>query len=214
MAIVSPSILAETTQQYHSQMEKVGQFAKRIQIDLTDGRFAQTQTIKPDDAWWPVGVLADFHLMFHRPDSAVDIILQHKPNMIIVHAEADGNFASFAEICHRQGVKIGVAVLPKTPIESIISALPRIDHVLIFSGDLGKFGGHANLGLLNHAQILKHHKPSIEIGWDGGVNDQNASRLAGGGVDVLNVGGYIQNSTNPEHAYKVLERIAEETGTT
>jgi len=33
-------------------------------------------------------------------------------------------------------------------------------------------------------------------------------------VDVLNVGGFIQNSADPEHSYDTLQRIAEETGTT
>jgi ribulose-phosphate 3-epimerase len=214
MPVICPSILADTPEQYHTQIEKVGHFAERIQIDLTDGRFAKKQTIKPQDAWWPVGLQADFHLMYFRPDSAVDTILQHKPNMIIVHAESDGNFASFSEICHKHGVKIGVAVLPKSSLDSIISALPRIDHVLIFSGELGSFGGHADLDLLNRVHVLKQHKPGLEVGWDGGINDQNISRLATAGVDVFDVGGYIQNSPDPEHAYKVLERIAVETGTT
>jgi len=214
MPVICPAILAGTLDEYRAQIEKIGHFVRRIQIDLTDGTFATTRTITPDEAWWPVGVLADFHLMYHRPDTAVDTILKHKPNMIIVHAEADGNFASFSEICHRQGVKIGVAILPKTPIESLVSALPRLNHVLIFSGDLGHYGGHANLDLLSRAQFLKHHKPELEIGWDGGVNEQNISRLAAGGIDVFNVGGYIQKSDQPEHAFKILDRIAQETGTT
>jgi pentose-5-phosphate-3-epimerase len=54
----------------------------------------------------------------------------------------------------------------------------------------------------------------LEIGWDGGINDRNISQLVFGGVDVLNVGGYIQNANNPERAYNSLFRIADETGTT
>jgi hypothetical protein len=33
-------------------------------------------------------------------------------------------------------------------------------------------------------------------------------------VDVLNVGGYIHNSENPQKAFETLQRIADETGTT
>lgn len=214
MPTICPAILAADPEQYREQMERVGHFARRIQIDLTDGKFAPSQTIRPDDAWWPVGILADFHLMYSRPDAAVDTILEHQPNMVIVHAEADGNFASFANICHRKGVKVGLALLPRTSVESILEGLALIDHVLIFSGSLGSYGGQANFDLLNKANILKQHKPNIEIGWDGGVNDQNISRLASGGVDVFDVGGFIQNADNPEHSYKILERIADETGTT
>jgi ribulose-phosphate 3-epimerase len=214
MPVICPSILADTPALYRAQIEKVGHFAQRIQIDLTDGVFAKSKTVKPEDAWWPVGLLADFHLMYSRPDSAIETILEHQPHMIIVHAEADGNFEAFADICHHHGVKIGVALLQKTSVESVLSALNTIDHVLIFSGDLGNYGGHANLDLLNKVTTLKQHRQDIEIGWDGGINQQNISRLIFGGVDVLNVGGFIQKSPDPEQAYSFLDRIAQETGTT
>jgi ribulose-phosphate 3-epimerase len=214
MPTICPAILASTKEQYHLQMEKIAGFAERVQIDLTDGQFAKNPTVKPEDAWWPVGVRADFHLMYHQPSSAIEVVLQHRPNLIIVHAEAAGDFPAFADRCHKLGIKAGVALLPSTSPETILSALAQIDHVLIFSGTLGEYGGHANFDLLTKVQSLKRHKPSLEIGWDGGVNDQNISRLASGGIDVFDVGGYLQNSPNPEHAYQVLDRIAQETGTT
>lgn len=214
MPVISPSITAYSKEEYYSQMGKVARFAERIHIDLMDGDFTKKANIKPDEAWWPVGVKADFHLMYRRPHEAIDIILEHKPNMIILHAEAEGNFIAFAERCRRLEVKAGVALLQNTQPDTIISALGSIDHVLIFSGDLGSYGGHANFDLLRKVEVLKHHKPELEIGWDGGVNDQNISRLATGRVDVFDVGGYIQNTQDPEHAFKVLSRVADETGTT
>ncbi len=214
MAVVCPSILAADEQAYHDQMEKVAKFAKRIQIDLTDGNFAKTHTITPEQAWWPVGIKADFHLMYKNPHKAVDTVLEHTPNMIIVHAEADGDFLSLSRRCRELGIKTGVALLPSTATEHIFSALSSIDHVLIFSGHLGEFGGVADLDLLSKVAQIKQKKPSIEIGWDGGVNDKNVSQLVFGGVDVLDVGGFIQETDDPQRQYGILERIADETGTT
>lgn len=214
MSVICPAILAADEAGYHAAMEKIAHFAERIQIDLTDGQFAKNPTVKPEQAWWPVGIAADFHLMYKNPGAAVDVILEHKPHMIIVHAEADGNFSALARRCRTLGVKTGVALLPRTSVEAITTALNDIDHVLIFSGELGSYGGHANLDLLRRVATLKHYKPSLEIGWDGGVNDQNISRLAAGGVDVFNVGGFLQKAEDAEHAYKILDRIAQETGTT
>ena len=68
--------------------------------------------------------------------------------------------------------------------------------------------------MLHKAGVIKQHNPNIEVGWDGGINQQNISRLAAGGVDVFDVGGFIQDSPDPEHAYNILARIADETGTT
>jgi pentose-5-phosphate-3-epimerase len=214
MAVICPSILAADNNQYRAQIQKIGHFAERIQIDLTDGDFAKSRTVMPEEAWWPVGIKADFHLMYRRPARAIDIVLEHKPNLVIIHAEADGNFVAFAEKLHNLGIKVGVALLAGTQPDSILPALDKIDHVLIFSGNLGEYGGHVNLDLLKKAHYLKQHRQDLEIGWDGGINTQNISLLAAGGVDVFNVGGFIQSSENPEHTYKILERIADETGTT
>jgi pentose-5-phosphate-3-epimerase len=77
--------------------------------------------------------------------------------------------------------------------------------VLIFSGNLGHFGGHANLKLLDKVTKLKELKPTLEIGWDGGVSDHNAKQLADGGVDVLNAGGYLHGH-DPAKAYATLKK--------
>lgn len=214
MAVVCPTILAQTTDDYRRQMEKIAGFAERIQIDLCDGEFAVTKTIEPEHAWWPAGVKADFHLMYKNPSPAIEKLLDHRPHMIIVHAEAAGNFVSIATQLRKTDVKVGVALLPATAVSAIIPALSHIDHVMLFSGSLGKFGGHANLDLLHKAKEIKQSNPHIEIGWDGGINERNISQLAFGGVDVFNVGGYIQEAEDPHKAYLHLSRIAQETGTT
>jgi len=214
MPLICPTVLAADGESYKRQMGRIAHFGHRIQIDLTDGEFAKTTTIKPDEIWWPVGFKADIHLMYQEPMSAMKATVAKDPHLIIVHAEAGGNFGELAQYCHDRQVQVGVALLPATSPELIVKELPYIDHVLIFSGDLGSFGGHADLSLLEKVSFLKQHKPELEVGWDGGVNQQNVSELIFGGVDVLNVGGFIQNSEDPEKAYNSLARIAEETGTT
>ena len=127
--------------------------------------------------------------------------------MIIVHAEADGNFIKIADKIHKAEIKVGVAILPKTSTHTIKPSLSVIDHVLIFSGDLGKFGGVADLDLLKKIVQLKEWKEDLEFGWDGGINESNAKQLAMGGVRVLNVGGYIQNSPTPKQNYDKLVNL-------
>ena len=214
MAIVCPSITAADSDQYREQVDRVGHFAKRLHIDLSDGIFAKNKLISPEDAWWPVGIKVDFHLMYKNPMPVVDTILEHQPNLIIVHCEADGNIKQFSKACHDRGVRVGIAVLQNTDIHLILPGLADIDHVMIFSGSLGSYGGQADLSLLSKVEILKQYKPELEVGWDGGINQNNVSQLVFGGVDVLGVGGYIQNSTNPQHSFESLQRIADETGTT
>ncbi|MEK7153566.1 MAG: hypothetical protein AAB834_06455 [Patescibacteria group bacterium] len=205
-ATICPTVLAGTPEEYHRQISRIAQFATRVHIDLADGRFAPTKTITIDQAWWPGGVRADLHVMYQNPFEHHKTFLSLAPQMVIVHAEAEGNFVPFAELMHRHGIEVGVALKSDTPVELIRPALEWIDYILIFSGDLGHFGGQADLSLLDKVKLLRQLKPQLEIGWDGGINNTNARSLASGGVDVLNVGGFIQHAADPRLAYGMLAR--------
>ncbi len=204
MAVVCPAILADNVLDYNKQMEVTAKFAERVQVDLMDGVFAKHRSVDVNDVWWPHGVSVDIHLMYQDPFKYLDDLILLKPNMVIIHTETMVHHMHFAAELHKEGIKAGLAVLPETPIANIEQILHSFDHLLIFSGDLGHFGGNANLGLLKKATEAKEHHPDLEIGWDGGVNDQNAKELASGGVDVLDAGGFIQKAEDPAGAYDAL----------
>lgn len=201
------TVLNDDPEEYKKQVERITPFATRVHIDLTDGDLAPTHNIAIDEVWWPGGVRADLHVMYKRPFEHAELFFDLDPQLIIVHAEAEGDFAGFAEAAHKRGIEVGLALLPQTSPEFIRPALDIVDHILIFSGELGHFGGHADLRLLTKIKHIKKIKPRIELGWDGGVNEHNAKALALSGVDVLNVGGFIQQADNPEKAFEILKKI-------
>ncbi|HEY5805889.1 MAG TPA: hypothetical protein VIS56_00705 [Candidatus Saccharimonadales bacterium] len=203
--VICPTVLAGNAEEYRTQMERIAQFAMRVHVDLADGRFALTKTVRINEVWWPGGMHADLHVMYKEPLKHIQELLKLRPQLIIVHAEADGDFLQFADTVHRAGINVGVALKPETPAKLIEAALDSIDYVLIFSGHLGHFGGQANTHLLTKVLHLKQAKPNLEVGWDGGINNKNAAILAAGGVDVLNVGGFIQHAADPRAAYEILE---------
>lgn len=188
-------------------MGRIAPFAKRLQIDLTDGSMTSGRTVALNEVSWPKSAKADLHLMYRSPILQLKEIIELSPHLVIVHAEAEGNFINFARVLHKFKIKTGVALLPKTKLATIKPALQYIDHVLVFSGNLGHFGGFADTSLLAKVQEARELKPSLEIGWDGGINSSNASILAAGGVDVLNVGGFIQKAAQPADAYAKLEAL-------
>lgn len=203
-ASICPTVTTDDPAVYKLQIEQSLAYAHRIHIDLSDGVFTPNKLMDIEDVWWPGGVRADLHVMYEQPFEHAEALVAVQPQLIIVHAEAEGDFREFAGIVHRHGIEVGVALLPETPVDAIVPALQLIDHVLIFSGHLGHFGGHADLNLLEKAKRLKALKPTLELGWDGGVNDQNAGVLARGGIDVLNAGGYLHGTTDPVDAYATL----------
>ncbi len=205
MIDICPTVTASDPMVYKEQMERITRFAHRVHIDLADGVFAPSKLVPIDQVWWPGGMRADIHVMYQKPFDHIESLVALSPQMIIVHAEADGDFLKFAERLHHHGIEAGVALLPKTPPEIIRPGLELIDHALIFSGNLGyQGGGLADVQLLEKVKAIKALKSTIEIGWDGGVNEQNVIQLARGGVEVINVGSFIQHSVDAEKAYRQL----------
>lgn len=205
-AVICPTITAVDSREYNAQMNRISSFAKRIHIDVADGQLAPRKLIDLDQLWWPGNITVDIHIMYQQPFTYTELLIVQHPELVIVHAEADGDFLGFSARMHKHGIEVGVALLPQTKVDTIMSALGDIDHVLIFSGNLGFQGGsQADFSLLKKVRALKALKPALEIGWDGGVDDQNARTLIDGGVEVLNVGGYIQQAANAAEAYAKLE---------
>lgn len=203
---ICPTVTAFDEYEYNEQMQRLKPFTQRVHIDLMDGEFAPTRSPGLNHVWWPHEFTADIHLMYQQPMEHIDRLIEVKPHMVIIHNEADVHHMLFAAKLHRHDIKAGLAILRETPIEWAYQIMHSFDHVLIFSGDLGRHGGEADLGQLDKVHKVRQHHPEAEIGWDGGVNDHNAKQLAEAGVDVLNVGGFIQNSQQPEIKYRLLAK--------
>lgn len=203
-AVIAPTVLAETTDQYKDMMEKIHQLANRVHIDISDGEFAPTFTINAGEAWWPEGWHADIHAMVARPSEYVDQLIALKADLIIFHAEVQEDLLPIMQKVKSSGLKIGIALQRPTVPSTVAPLIQQADHVMIFSGDLGHYGGTASLMQLEKVRLIRAIKPDIEIGWDGGVSLDNAFGLAQGGVDVLNVGSAIAKAADPGAAYSAL----------
>ena len=208
-AQVCPTITATNPHEYRAQLERVQALSQRIHVDLMDGTFASPRSVSLHELHWPEQQIIDLHVMYQHPARYLASIAALQPYLVILHAEADGDFMAMAEKLHSRNIRVGVALLAPTPAASIIPALEVIDHVLIFSGNLGHQGGSvADLHLLAKGHELRAHKPELELGWDGGINASNIGQLAQAGIDVLNVGGFIQHALHPAEAYATLKALA------
>lgn len=210
MALICPTVTAFDPHTYREQMERIAPFTSRVHIDLMDGEFAPTKSPGLDQIWWPHYMRPDIHLMYKNPMDYLEKIIKLNPRMVIVHNEAEVHHMHFAGELHKENILVGLAILQDTPAEHAYQIMHSFDQVLVFSGNLGHHGGEADLGLLDKVEKIKNHHPEAEIAWDGGINDQNISQLISAGVDVLNVGGFIQQSRDPANAYGKLMSVIKE----
>jgi ribulose-phosphate 3-epimerase len=207
MSVVVPALLSPTKAELDQQWLKVQPFANRVHIDLMDGQFAPGDSPQISDLQWSEGWVVDIHLMYHHPELRLEALtaLKPKPSLVIFHAEAEGDLLPFAEGLQKAGIKTGLALQRKTVPADVAGLIGIVDHVLIFSGNLGEYGGTANMLQIEKIRLVKAINPVVEIGWDGGANVSNAYTLALGGVDVVNVGGELAKSTDPQETYRQLD---------
>lgn len=204
MSVIAPAITVETPEQYKAEIERIHSFAERVHIDISDGEFAPSFLIGAAQIWWPQDWLVDIHAMVARPSDHIDTLISLKPNMIIFHTETQEDIVPILQQVKKFGIKAGIALLKSTVPSTITQAIEVADHVMIFSGELGKHGGTASMMQLEKVRLIRAIRQDIEIGWDGGVNIENAYSLAQGGVDVLNVGGTIASAADAKTAYDTL----------
>jgi ribulose-phosphate 3-epimerase len=204
MSVIAPALLAETPDDYKAMVERINGFAQRVHVDICDGEFAPSFTIGAAQVWWPQEWVVDIHAMVARPSEHLETLLSLKPSTIIFHAEVQEDIVPVLDHIKKFGIKAGVALLKTTVPNTVAPAIEAADHVMIFSGELGKYGGTASLMQLEKVRLIRAIRQDIEIGWDGGVNVENAYGLSQGGVDVLNVGGTLANAEDPAAIYASL----------
>jgi ribulose-phosphate 3-epimerase len=209
MSVILPTVTAFEPHEYREQIERIAPFSLQVHIDLMDGDFAPTRSPLPEQIWWPHHMRADLHLMFRQPLAHIDSVIALNPRLVIVHAESEIDHRQFTSLIQEADIMAGISILPGTSVAELTDVLALYNHVLVFSGKLGYHGGSADLGLLEKVERIKAVHPQLEVGWDGGINAQNAGVLVQSGVDVLNVGGYIQKASEPEDAYATLVKIVE-----
>lgn len=204
MAVIAPTVLCETEDDYKTTIDRLHPFAKRVHIDLTDGVFAPTFTIGVDKVWWPQEWEVDIHAMVQQPSQYVDALIQLKPSLIVFHAEAQEDLLPVLQKVKAAGIHAGVALLKTTVPSTVRQYIEVADHVLVFSGDLGHYGGTADLMQLEKVRLIRNIRGDLEIGWDGGAALENVFSLAQGGVGVVNAGGAINKASDPAAAYSAL----------
>lgn len=211
-AVIAPTITAENAEQYKDQVERISGFAELVHIDISDGEFAPVFLAGVDELWAPEGWTVDIHAMVNNLSDYIPKLIALRPRTIIIHAESTGDVISALRQIKQANIRAGLALLRSTVPKTVEEMIKQAEHVMIFSGELGRFGGTASMMQLEKIRLIKSINPNIEVGWDGGVMIENAYSLVQGGVDVLNVGGVIQKATNPKEVFNKLQQEISRTG--
>ena len=183
-----------------------------LHCDIMDGHFV------PNISYGPFIVEAirraapdtflDVHLMIEDPDKYIGPFSKAGANLITVHQEACPHLHSTIQHIKSLGCKAGVAINPATSADLLYPVLPDLDMVLVMSVNPG-FGGQSFIEA-SYQKVYKLNAIRKQLGLnylievDGGVKNNNATKLIQKGADVLVAGSSVFKKEDIPAAIDVL----------
>ncbi len=206
---IIPAILAKTKYEFEFKMYSVIPYARRIQIDIMDGKFVPNITIGENEKV-PLkdGLTVEYHLMVQNPIEYITLI--GNPDAIyIVHVESEEKTADVMRFCKSEGYKIGLAINPATKIDVLDRYMPDIEMVLFMTVVPG-FSGQAYIPAVE-AKIAEFRKkyPKIDIEVDGGITEDNIRQARVAGANLLASASAIFSKPDLREAMAKLYEIAQ-----
>lgn len=218
MAEVSVSVLSVNKENavstfYNLETAKVDYF----HIDVMDGKFVENNTLElMKDYSLTISHISnvglDVHLMVEDVEEIMDDYISLEPKIITFHYEAIKDKERILEIISEiksNGIKVGLAISPDTPIEVVKDYCQFVHQILIMTVVPGKGGQKLIPETLEKIKELKRYlignNFDIDIQADGGINGDNAKELIEAGVDILVSGNYIIASEDYKEAVKKIK---------
>lgn len=169
-----------------------------IHYDVMDGVFVRNisfgepvlKSISPI-----INLPIDAHLMIIDPIRYIDNYADLGVQGITFHYEAAKDVQAVIDKIRSRGLKVGMAIKPKTPVCEILPYIVQLDMILVMTVEPG-FGGQVFLNetLDKVSDIRKYidsNNLSVRLQVDGGINRETGKLVKEAGADVVVSGSYI-----------------------
>jgi ribulose-phosphate 3-epimerase len=203
---VIPAVLAKSSKEMKSKIDRITPHVKTIHIDMMDGKFVPNETLSAGDTARVLvaGKYYIFHWMVEKPEEEIPKLGEFAGgNLHLIHAEV------MWEALRNMGIELGLAINPETSLEKIDDYIDETDEFLVMS----VHPGFSNQKYIPDVEIkirkIRKRKPDANIEVDGGIGPQTAGRAAAAGANRLAAASAIFGKDDVEKAISDIRKAAE-----
>jgi ribulose-phosphate 3-epimerase len=214
MGKLSASILSADLAYLAEQVELIQEHVDVIHVDVMDAHLVPPLTIGPV-------VVASLrprtdrtihgHLIAESPEGLFDELAEAGMDVVSFHVGAVEDPAPVIAKARGAGLRVGLVVDRKTPVEAVSPYLEEIDDVMVMSVEAGAAGRVFISETLPKIESVRSElerrglTPDVEI--EGGVGIDNARRCIDAGANVLVAGSAIFGAADVGAAARELKAI-------
>jgi len=178
MVTIVPSILEKDITSFEEKLKRVWGITKRVQMDVIDGKFAQTETVVPE-VLLNIDTIIDFegHLMVDKPEEWVERCAASGMTALYGQIEKMGDRDRFIADTEFAGMKAGLAFDIETPLDDLEEVINGLDGVLLMAVKAGSQGiNKFDERVLSKIKKVRGMSEFVKIVIDGGLNVANIKK--------------------------------------
>ena len=212
MMILAPSMLSADFKNLGKEIRTIEENgAQYLHFDVMDGIFVPSisfgipvlESIRP-----ATNLVCDAHLMITEPIRYVEAFAKAGADLITIHLEACEDVDATIAKIRACGLKVGISIKPKTPVEALKPYVDQVDMVLIMSVEPG-FGGQKfipeSLDKIRELRaMLDARRLDVDIRVDGGIYTTNVADVIEAGANIIVAGSAVFKGDTAQNTKDML----------
>jgi len=212
-SIINPSILAADFANLAADCRRIVECGnvEWLHIDVMDGHFVPNISFGapiitslrkqfPKDK-----IFFDVHMMVSDPLKWVPEIAKAGGDQYTFHIEATDKPQEVIDAIKAAGMKVGLAVKPNTPVDTIVPYIDQIDLALVMTVEPGFGGQKFMLPMMDKVKALRQKYPNLNIEVDGGLGKDTIDPAATAGANVIVAGSSVFGAQDPKDVIEVMD---------